>query len=72
MTKPSPEDLRAAALWLDSNEGDADERDPLLRVAHWLDAQAEAQELREAAREAGVPVAQLRKRLTAASPAKSS
>ncbi len=68
MTKPSPEDLRAAALWLDSNEGDADERDPLLRVAHWLEAQAEAQELCEAAREAGVPVAQLRKRLAAMAP----
>jgi rRNA-processing protein FCF1 len=68
MIKPSPEDLRAAAIWLDSNEGDAAERGPLLRVAHWLEVQAEAQELREAAREAGVPVAQLRKRLAAMTP----
>lgn len=57
---PSSDDLRAAAIWLDSNEGDAAEQAPLLRVARWLEQQADAKEMREAAKEHGVPVIKLR------------
>lgn len=57
---PSVEDLRVAALWCSNNEGDAAERAPMLRVAEWLEAQADAKELREAAKEHGVPVGRLR------------
>ena len=54
------EDLRRAALWLEANEGDDDERSPLLRVAQWLEHQADGKELRDAAREHGLPVGKLR------------
>ena len=57
---PSAEDLRTAAIWLDANEGDVDERGPMVRVARWLEEQADAKELREAAKEHGVPVSKLR------------
>lgn len=57
---PSVEDLRLAALWCDSNEGDDAERLPLARVAAWLEAQAEAKEMRDAAKEHGLPVGKLR------------
>jgi len=60
LSAPSVEDLRLAALWCESNEGDDNERLPLARVAEWLEAQAEAKELREAAKEHGMPVAKLR------------
>ncbi len=57
---PSVEELRLAALWCDSNEGDEGEQAPLKRVAQWLDQQADVKELREAAAENGVPVGALR------------
>jgi len=50
VASPSADDLRAAAIWLDSNEGDATEQASLLRVAKWLEHQAAAKELREAAK----------------------
>lgn len=57
---PSAEDLRLAALWCDNNEGDDGEQEPLKRVARWLEQQADAKELREAAKEHGVPVGRVR------------
>ncbi|HCE7248320.1 TPA: hypothetical protein NHR53_006222 [Pseudomonas aeruginosa] len=63
---PSSDDFRTAALWLDSNEGDDDERAPLIRVARWLEQQAESKELREAAKEHGIPVGKLRAALSTA------
>ncbi|ART61469.1 hypothetical protein CBP36_21105 (plasmid) [Acidovorax carolinensis] len=63
---PSADDLRAAAIWLDANEGDADEHEPLQRVARWLEQQADAKEVRDMAREHGVRVGALRKRLVGA------
>jgi hypothetical protein len=36
MKKPSDDDLLLAAEWLDSNEGEADESEPMKRVAEWL------------------------------------
>ena len=60
---PTADDLRFAAEWLrqydDSHEGGA-QSSVAERVASWLDGQAEAKELRELAREHGVPVKRLR------------
>lgn len=61
--RPSPDDMRRAALWLESNEGEPVERDPMVRVAEWLEDQAMQAELRAKCREARVPVADLRRRL---------
>lgn len=63
---PNPDALRFAAEWLrqydDSHDGG--EQTALAEVvAEWLDAQAEAKELRDAAREHGIPVGALRKSL---------
>lgn len=57
---PSAEDLRAASLWCDHYEGTEAEQAQFKRVSEWLEEQAAAQELRELAREHGVPVAKLR------------
>lgn len=66
MSTPAPDDLRFAAEWLrqydDSHEGGAQTR-TAEAVAAWLDAQANENELRAAARKAGVPVAGLRRKL---------
>ena len=57
---PSADDLRLAALWLKNYEANDSERAPFMRVAHWLDQQADAQILRDVAKEKGIPVAKLR------------
>ena len=63
MKTPSPDDLRFAAEWLrqydDSHDG-GKQTAIAESVAEWLDAQAEAGNLRAAAAEIGVPVAMLR------------
>ncbi|TXH00078.1 MAG: hypothetical protein E6R08_01175 [Nevskiaceae bacterium] len=66
MPTPAPDDLRFAAEWLRAydDEHDGGEQTAIAeRVAAWLDAQADAKELRDAAREHGVPVGGLRKRI---------
>jgi arsenate reductase-like glutaredoxin family protein len=62
--KPSADDMRLAASWLDEYE-DSPEGDACKRVAEWLAEQADAKELRDAAREHGVPVKALRKKIAA-------
>ena len=66
---PGPDDLRFAAEWLrqfdDSHDG-GEQTTIAQAVAGWLDAQADARELRDAAREHGVPVGKLRQRLAKA------
>lgn len=57
---PSAEDMRLAALWLEHNDDEGAEGETCHRVAAWLDAQAEAKEVREAAKKHGVPVGKLR------------
>ena len=61
--KHTPDDLRFAAEWLrqydDEHDGGGDTK-RCAAVADWLDAQADDQELRAAARQAGVPVKRLR------------
>lgn len=56
---PSADDLFLAAQWLDVYEG-AEDAEACRRVAAWLKLQADAKELRDAARAAGVPVAKAR------------
>lgn len=60
---PSVEQLECAAEWLDVNEGDGGEREFCAIVAKWLRRQATLKMLRDTARDAGVPVAEVRKRL---------
>lgn len=64
--KPSADDMRLAAEWLGEYE-DSPEGDACKRVAAWLNEQAEAKELRDAAREHGVPVGALRRKIAAQS-----
>lgn len=60
MVTPSSDDMRSAALWLDHNEGDEAEREPMARVARWLEEQADAQDIRTAARAHNLTVKDLR------------
>jgi hypothetical protein len=60
--KPSSDDMRLAAEWLGEYE-DSAEGDACKRVAAWLSEQADAKDLRDAAREHGVPVGALRKKI---------
>jgi hypothetical protein len=64
--KPTPDDLRFAAEWLrqydDSHEG-GEQTAIAASVADWMDAQAEAAELRKVARDNNVPVGALRAKL---------
>lgn len=63
MPAPTPDALRLAAEWLrqydDEHDGGADTA-RCAAVADWLDAQANAAELRSVAREHGVSVGKLR------------
>lgn len=63
MKAPTPDQMRLAAEWLRENEGEGEERESCQAVAAWLKHQADASDLRQACREAGVPVAKIRKRL---------
>ena len=61
--KPSEADFELAACWLRINDGDNGESEACNRVAEWLDERRRASRIREAAREAGIPVAMIRARL---------
>ena len=61
MKTPTAEHMEHAAAWL--REYDGANADECHQVADWLDHQALQGKLRDAAREGGVPVAALRKRL---------
>ena len=65
-SKPSVDDMYIASQWLDVYEG-AEDAEACHRVAAWLKQQADAKELRKAARDAGVSTAKLRKAITAKS-----
>lgn len=66
LAKPSTDDMRTAAEWLGEYE-DSAEGDACKRVAAWLVEQADAKDLRDAAREHGVPVHALRRKIAAQS-----
>lgn len=68
MKTPDADDLRLAAEWLDAYESvedgiSAPDALAMRKVIEWLLSQAEAQELRKACREAGIPVQPPRKTL---------
>ena len=63
MKPPSPEAMRLAALVL-ANEDFESSTGAQLRIVHdWLNAQADAAELREDCRRAGVSVADVKRRM---------
>jgi hypothetical protein len=69
MNTPPPDALRFAAEWLrqyDDSHNGGKQTATAQSVADWLDQQADAKELRDAAREHGVPVGGLRARLAKA------
>lgn len=63
--KPSPEDMCLAAEWLLEYEpAPDDEAGPAMRrVAEWLEAEAAAEELRQQAKAAGIPMAAVRRQM---------
>ncbi len=64
MDMPSDEELETASLWLKANEGvEFDEAIRCKAVAEWLEFMRRERYLRRAARDAGVPVARLRRKL---------
>lgn len=62
--RPKDDDILLAAEWLDENEGDPDEREPMQRVAAWLRAEVdrrnETRSVRKIARASGVSEARAR------------
>ena len=58
--KPTTDQMRAAALWLEYNEGEGDEQASCHAVAAWLMAKADDTDFVAACRELGVPVAKAR------------
>lgn len=68
MKRPTAGQLRIAADWLRAYDEGSPERADMVCVADWLDAQADDGELRAAAREHGVPVAALRRKLRQVQP----
>lgn len=65
---PPDEQLDVAAQWLRLNEGELGEAEACKAVADYLDWKARETDLRAHAREAGVPVALLRRKLAQGSP----
>ena len=67
MTTPDPDALRFAAEWLREYEDDRPDGNEDVKkaasVADWLNTQADAADLRAVAKEHGVPVAKLRRRI---------
>lgn len=61
--RPSPDHFETAIQWLEENEGDGFEKEACTLVAAWLREQENQRFLRACARDAGVPVAGVRKHL---------
>lgn len=63
MRRPSSHDMELAASWLDMYEEHGGDlaADACVKVAKWLRDQADAQELRDAAKGAGVSMRQARR-----------
>ncbi len=60
MSRPSADALRFAAEWLRAYDEQTSEAAVAAEVAEWLDAQADAADVRNAARNYGVTVQQIR------------
>jgi hypothetical protein len=66
MRTPDSDDLRFAAEWLrayDDTHAGGEQTAVAMRIALWLDEQADAKDLRDVAVQYGVPVAKLRAKL---------
>lgn len=63
MKMPPDAKLNTAIAWLESNEGEGDEGAACKAVAAWLEHQRDERLIRSAAREGGVTVAALRRKL---------
>lgn len=66
---PTDQQFETAIIWLQSNEGDCGEAEACRQVADWIERQRTTASLKQVAREAGVSVSQLRKRLAGKEPA---
>ena len=60
---PDTETIDTAIAWLRSNEGDNGESERCNTVANWLDSEDYERYVRHAARQGGVAVANLRRKL---------
>jgi hypothetical protein len=60
---PGTDTLDTAIAWLRSNEGDNGEAERCAAVADWLEHEERERALRSAARQAGVQIARVRRRL---------
>lgn len=62
---PTDEQFEIALLWLENNEGVGREQDACRAVSRWIEAWRSNEMLRQTARQAGVSVAALRRKLAA-------
>ena len=60
---PTDEQFEIALLWLENNEGQGREQDACRAVARWIDRWRQNEMLRTTARQAGVSVVALRRKL---------
>lgn len=63
MKHPTQDQIDVAAMWLELNEGEDDERGACVAVAEWIKAHAFEHMLRSEARKGDVSVAALRRKL---------
>ncbi len=61
--RPTDQQFETALLWLQSNEGDAGEAEACQAVADWIERCRTQDMLRQTARQAGVSVVALRRKL---------
>lgn len=66
---PTDQQFEVATMWLHSNEGDEAESEACRTVAAWIDRYRNDAMMRNVAREGGVSVAELRRRLAGEQPA---
>lgn len=60
---PSKQEMETAIAWLLANEGAGGESERCAAVAFWLESRVEDTEMRDVAREAGVTVGALRRKM---------
>jgi hypothetical protein len=65
---PTDRQFETAILWLENNEGDAEEAEACRAVASWIERWRADKMLKDTARQAGVSVAALRRKLAGRDP----
>lgn len=63
MKRPTEEQMNIAIHWLENNEGVGEEQDACVAVGRWLDKLLSDDVVRKHARDAGIPVATVRRRI---------